>query len=82
MSTETETTATVTTTEKKRRGFAAMSPETRKEIASRGGRAAHAQGVGHRFTKEEASEAGRKGGLAPRKRRQTKTPEVPPTSET
>jgi len=81
MSTNTESTATVTT-EKKRRGFAAMSPEMRKEIASRGGRAAHAAGVGHRFTKDEASAAGRKGGLAPRKRRQSKTPEVPPTSET
>lgn len=69
MSTNIESTEKVITAEKKRRGFAAMTPEMRREIASRGGRAAHRQGVGHRFTSEEATKAGRKGGLAPRKRR-------------
>jgi general stress protein YciG len=39
-----------------------MTPERRKEIASKGGRAAHAQGRAHRFTHEEAKEAGKKGG--------------------
>lgn len=49
---------------KSRRGFSAMSPEKQREIASMGGKAAHAKGTGHQFTKEEAREAGRKGGLA------------------
>lgn len=44
------------------RGFASMSPEKRREIASKGGRAAHAKGTAHEFTSEEAREAGRKGG--------------------
>ncbi len=40
-----------------------MSPEKRREIASRGGKQAHALGKAHRFTPEEAVIAGRKGGL-------------------
>ena len=44
------------------RGFAAMSPEKQKEIASEGGRAAHKQGVAHEWTSEEARMAGKKGG--------------------
>lgn len=47
----------------KPRGFAAMDPETRRAICSKGGRAAHATGKAHRFTTEEAKVAGRKGGL-------------------
>ncbi len=46
------------------RGFASMDAEKQKEIASKGGRAAHQQGTAHEFTSEEAREAGRKGGLA------------------
>lgn len=49
---------------KKRRGFAAMSPEKQKEIASRGGKSAHQKGTAHQFTSEEAREAGTKGGRA------------------
>lgn len=49
---------------KRLRGFAAMSPEKRKQIASMGGRHAHALGKAHQFTQEEAREAGRKGGGA------------------
>lgn len=49
---------------KQLRGFAALSPERRREIASIGGRAAHQQGTAHQFTKEQAVIAGRKGGLA------------------
>ncbi|HZH95210.1 MAG TPA: KGG domain-containing protein [Flavisolibacter sp.] len=45
-----------------RRGFAAMDSEKQRQIASQGGRAAHQQGVAHRWTSAEASEAGRKGG--------------------
>jgi general stress protein YciG len=44
------------------RGFAAMDPERQKRIASEGGRAAHRQGVAHEWSKDEAREAGRKGG--------------------
>lgn len=44
------------------RGFAAMDPERQKRIASEGGRAAHKQGVAHEWSKDEAREAGRKGG--------------------
>jgi general stress protein YciG len=47
-----------------RRGFAALSPERRREIASMGGKASHAAGTGHRFTVEEARAAGSKGGKA------------------
>src|SRR5204863_6832587 len=46
------------------RGFAAMDSEKQREIASKGGRAAHAKGTAHEFTAEEAREAGRKGGEA------------------
>ncbi len=49
--------------EKSRRGFAAMDPAKQREIASRGGKAAHAKGRAHEFTPEQAREAGRKGGL-------------------
>ncbi|HKP33001.1 MAG TPA: KGG domain-containing protein [Chitinophagaceae bacterium] len=44
------------------RGFAAMDEQRRKEIASKGGKAAHEKGTAHEFTSEEAREAGRKGG--------------------
>lgn len=47
---------------KTRRGFAAMSQERRREIASRGGKAAHQQGVAHKWSSEEARKAGKKGG--------------------
>lgn len=46
------------------RGFASMTPEKQREIASKGGRAAHQKGTAHQFTTEEAREAGRKGGQA------------------
>jgi uncharacterized protein len=46
------------------RGFAAMDPAQQREIASKGGQAAHAQGRAHEFNSEEAREAGRKGGEA------------------
>lgn len=53
--------------EKARRGFAAMSPEQQRDIASRGGRASHESGRGHRFSTEEARAAGRKGGQISRR---------------
>lgn len=51
------------------RGFALLSPEKRKEIATLGGKAAQACGRGHRFTTEEARAAGRIGGRAVSKNR-------------
>lgn len=54
---------------KKRRGFACMPRELVSAIASKGGRAAHAQGTAHRFTTEEARAAGKLGGVAPHVRR-------------
>jgi transcriptional regulator with XRE-family HTH domain len=44
------------------RGFAAMSPDRRRELASQGGKAAQASGTGHRLTRDEARAAGRRGG--------------------
>lgn len=41
------------------RGFASMDPQKQREIASQGGRAAHASGNAHEFNSEEAREAGR-----------------------
>src|SRR5215813_952078 len=46
------------------RGFASMDREKQKEIASKGGKAAHAKGTAHEFDSSEAREAGRKGGVA------------------
>jgi general stress protein YciG len=48
--------------EKKKRGFAAMDESKKREIARKGGIAAHQKGTAHEFTSEEAREAGRKGG--------------------
>lgn len=45
-----------------KRGFASMSPEQQRRIASEGGKASHASGRGHQWTSAEAREAGRKGG--------------------
>src|SRR6266511_3018911 len=45
-----------------KRGFASMDPTKQREIASKGGRAAHAKGTAHEFTSDEARVAGRKGG--------------------
>jgi general stress protein YciG len=47
---------------KSSRGFGSMTPENRRRIASLGGKAAHAKGLAHQFTSEEARIAGRKGG--------------------
>ena len=47
---------------RERRGFASMSPEKQREIASKGGRAAHEKGTAHEWTPDEARNAGRKGG--------------------
>jgi general stress protein YciG len=56
-------------TPKKGRGFAAMDRAAVRAIARKGGVAAHERGTAHRFTTEEAREAGRKGGRAPHRAR-------------
>ena len=50
-------------TGKSRRGFASMDPARQKEIASKGGRAAHEKGTAHEWSSDEARNAGRKGGV-------------------
>jgi general stress protein YciG len=46
------------------RGFASMERNRQRQIASKGGKAAHKKGAAHEWTREEAQAAGRKGGLA------------------
>ena len=50
------------------RGFASMDPKKQREIASKGGRAAHSLGTAHEWTSDEARKAGRKGGATSRQR--------------
>jgi hypothetical protein len=54
---------------KEDRGFASMDRVKQREIASKGGKAAHQKGTAHEWTSEEAREAGRKGGMASHRRR-------------
>jgi len=51
------------------RGFASMDPEKQREIARKGGKAAHEKGTAHEWTSEEARTAGRKGGIVSHQRR-------------
>ena len=55
---------------KEDRGFASMDRGKQKEIASKGGKAAHEKRTAHEWTSEEAREAGRKGGMASHRRKQ------------
>ena len=55
---------------KSARGFAKMDPERQKEIAKKGGVAAHRSGHAHKFSPEEARAAGKKGGKAVSENRQ------------
>jgi len=54
---------------KEDRGFASMDRNKQREIASKGGKAAHQKGTAHEWTSEEAREAGRKGGMASHRRK-------------
>jgi general stress protein YciG len=62
---------------KEDRGFASMDRNKQRQIASKGGKAAHQKGTGHEWTSEEAREAGRKGGMASHR----KQPLPPPVTE-
>ena len=75
---------------KEDRGFASMDRVKQREIASKGGKAAHQKGTAHEWTSEEAREAGRKGGMASHRRRKemmdqggpgTTSPEAPQDPE-
>ena len=59
---------------KEDRGFASMDRAKQREIASKGGKAAHQKGTAHEWTSEEAREAGRKGGMASHRRRKEMDP--------
>ena len=65
----TEAGASAEPPEKQRRGFGAMDRTKVREIARMGGAAAHRKGTAHRFTHEEAKQAGSKGGKAPHRTR-------------
>ena len=55
---------------KENRGFAAMDRTKQREIASKGGKAVHLKGTAHEWSRLEAREAGRRGGLARRRKPQ------------
>ena len=65
---------------KEDRGFASMDRAKQREIASKGGKAAHQKGTAHEWTSEEARDAGRKGGIASHQRRREQS--GGPNSET
>jgi uncharacterized protein len=50
------------------KGFGSLSPELRRAISSKGGKSAHAQGLAHEYTSEEARLAGSKGGVKTKER--------------
>jgi general stress protein YciG len=60
---------------KEDRGFASMDRTKQREIASKGGKAAHLKGTAHEWSKDEAREAGRKGGMASHRRREQAEPQ-------
>ena len=69
---------------KEDRGFASMDRSKQRDIASKGGKAAHQKGTAHEWTSEEAREAGRKGGMASHRRKQEQqqqTPDGSPSGE-
>ena len=62
---------------KEDRGFASMDRAKQREIASKGGKAAHQKGTAHEWTSEEARDAGRKGGIASHRRRREQMGSTP-----
>ena len=67
------------------RGFASMDPNKQREIARKGGIAAHEKGTAHEWSPAEAREAGRKGGIASHRKRAddnaAAAAETPPVNE-
>ena len=66
---------------KEDRGFASLDRGKQREIASKGGKAAHQKGTAHEWTSEEAREAGRKGGMASHRRKQEQSAPVAGSDE-
>jgi general stress protein YciG len=64
---------------KEHRGFASMDRDKQRDIASKGGRAAHVKGTAHEWNSEQARNAGRKGGNAIHRNRQPLGPIDTPT---
>jgi general stress protein YciG len=58
-----------------------MDPAKQREIASKGGKAAHQKGTAHEWTSDEARDAGRKGGLASHARRRERQRDEPGQTE-
>jgi general stress protein YciG len=67
---------------KEDRGFASMDRSKQRDIASKGGKAAHQKGTAHEWTSEEAREAGRKGGMASHRRKQEQQQQMPEGNST
>ena len=65
------------TVAKEDRGFASMDRSKQRDIASKGGKAAHQKGTAHEWTSEEAREAGRKGGMASHRRKMEQLQPMP-----
>ena len=66
------------TVAKEDRGFASMDRARQRDIASKGGKAAHQKGTAHEWTSDEARDAGRKGGIASHRRRREQMGEAGP----
>jgi uncharacterized protein len=66
---------------KEDRGFASMDRAKQREIASKGGKAAHVKGTAHEWTSEEAREAGRRGGMASHTRAKQAAEQAPGATE-
>jgi uncharacterized protein len=64
------------------RGFALLDRARRRQLASKGGKAAHAKGVAHEWSSEQAQLAGRKGGLARHNKRLKQQQQQQPTTTT
>lgn len=60
------------------RGFAGMDPEKQREIASKGGRAAHESGHANQFNSKTGAEAGRRGGQNSRSAEEGEKPAIAP----
>ena len=61
------------------RGFAALSPEKRKEVAAKGGRAAHEKGTAHRWSPTDAKGAQQKGAKVRADKALLRNPAIPRT---
>ncbi|MEO5967318.1 MAG: KGG domain-containing protein [Ferruginibacter sp.] len=59
-----------------KRGFASMDQAKQREVSSKGGKAAHVSGRAHQFDSEEARAAGKKGGSASSRNRESSRDDI------